>query len=297
MRGKWFKHIALHLELYTVMSAAGELVLRFSGLYEKGRKNAADLHIVSKNLYFDRLPENFDGYTIMLLGDVHIDGQTWLCDKIVELIQNICVDTCLFLGDYRAKVKGPFAKVVRDLDRVVSNVHIRDQLLAIRGNHDTANMFADLRAMGLRLLLNEAVEIRRKSQSLWLAGIDDPHYFEQDDIAKATAGIPRDGFKILLAHSPEAFKEASNYGYDLYLCGHTHGGQIVLRNFGPLVVNARNCRSRASGTWNYNGMLGYTTLGVGTSALPVRFNCPPEIVVMTLRRNHTQREQRSTRWL
>jgi predicted MPP superfamily phosphohydrolase len=71
---------------------------------------------------------------------------------------------------------------------------------------------------------------------------------------------------------------------DLYLCGHTHGGQICLPWIGPPFLNARCRREYGSGEWRHNAMQGYTNRGIGTSTLPVRYNCPPEAAVITLRR-------------
>jgi uncharacterized protein len=96
------------------------------------------------------------------------------------------------------------------------------------------------------------------------------------------AGIPADTFKVLLAHTPDLYKNAADSGIQLYLCGHTHGGQIRLPKLGAVRSNARCPRAYAYRDWNYNGMHGYTSGGIGSSSIPVRFNCPPEIVIFTL---------------
>ena len=126
--------------------------------------------------------------------------------------------------------------------------------------------------------------VRNNDESIWIIGIDDPHYYGCDDLPQAVKGVPDGSFKILLVHTPEMLREAHQAGISLYLCGHTHAGQICLPWIGPLVINADCRRSFVSGTWRYGEMCGYTNPGCGTSLLPVRFLCPPEITLITLHR-------------
>ena len=80
---------------------------------------------------------------------------------------------------------------------------------------------------------------------------------------------------VLLSHTPEPYRHAAHAGFDLMLCGHTHGGQICLPNGRPVLTDADSPRSLARGAWRYNGMTGYTATGSGTSIVDVRLNCPP----------------------
>ena len=132
--------------------------------------------------------------------------------------------------------------------------------------------------------MNENDEIHRGAQSIFIAGIDDAHFFRTGDIARAASGIPATGFSILLSHTPEVFRDAARAGFRLLFSGHTHGGQICLPGSIPFMLHARLPRRFGAGKWRYQGMDGYTSVGVGTSVLPVRFNCPPEITLHELRR-------------
>ena len=136
----------------------------------------------------------------------------------------------------------------------------------------------------MRVLNNESVVFHRNGDSIYLAGVDEPHYDKADDLPLALTDVPRHACKILLAHTAEIYKEAEELGVDLYLCGHTHGGQINIKGIGPIITNVNVPRRFARGFWTWKRMIGYTTAGVGTSAVPVRFNCPPEIVLLTLRK-------------
>jgi len=131
-------------------------------------------------------------------------------------------------------------------------------------------------------LVNENTEIKKNGQSIRLIGLDEEHYFENADYTKASRGIPREEFKIVLTHANDALLKMPPNSCNLFLCGHTHGGQICLPLIGPILVHSRLPRHMAKGIWNYNGITGFTTCGVGTSGLPLRFNCPGEFAIIEL---------------
>ena len=155
-------------------------------------------------------------------------------------------------------------------------------MYGVLGNHDTIKMVPGLERIGIRLLLNEAVEIERGNERVHLAGVDDAHYFRVDNIEKAASGVPIEEFSILLSHTPEVFRQAAHAGFDLMLSGHTHAGQICLPGGVPMKLNAAMPRRYGVGKWMHGAMHGYTSAGVGTSIVPARFNCPPEITLHRL---------------
>ena len=110
------------------------------------------------------------------------------------------------------------------------------------------------------------------------------HFFRVDNIEKAALLIPRGEFSILLSHAPEVFRQAAHADFNLMLSGHTHGGQICLPGSIPIKLEAVLPRRMGSGAWRYNDMIGYTSVGAGSSVVPVRLNCPPEITMHRLRR-------------
>ena len=83
-------------------------------------------------------------------------------------------------------------------------------------------------------------------------------------------------------HTPEMIPEAAQHGIDLYLCGHTHGGQICLPLIAPLLTQANCPRRYTRGAWRYGQVHGYTNTGAGASGVAVRFLCPPEIALIEL---------------
>ncbi|MCU0612147.1 MAG: metallophosphoesterase, partial [Candidatus Eisenbacteria bacterium] len=88
--------------------------------------------------------------------------------------------------------------------------------------------------------------------------------------------------RILLCHNPDVFAAAAAWGIDLVLSGHTHGGQVCLPGFGPILLPIRSGRTFSSGTHRIGSSTIHITRGVGVVAPPVRVNCPPEVSLLTL---------------
>jgi len=275
--------------LFNLTSVLSNLVLltgifKITGLYNKGIKNSLDLEKVELAFECNDLPENFDCFRILLLTDLHLDGIEELTDTLIDQLRGVECDLCLIGGDIRMKTYGPMAQSLRHLRRLLPHIRSRHGVFAVLGNHDCIEMTPEFEEMGIIMLINDSWEIEESGESLWIVGLDDPHYFKVDDASQAVQGIPEDGFKIFLVHSPESYKRAAYFNGHIYLCGHTHGGQICLPGRKPILTNSRAPRFTASGLWQYGGMTGYTSRGVGASSIPLRFNCPGEISLITLRR-------------
>jgi predicted MPP superfamily phosphohydrolase len=259
--------------------------LRTVGLYDLGRRNSLNPKIRSITLRFPNLPPAFDGFRLLQLSDFHIDGVDGLAERLVPVLREMRLDLCVFTGDYRFEDRGPSEGVYPRMRKVVEAISAEHGILGILGNHDSAQMAFGMEELGVRMLVNENIEIRRGSESLCVAGVDDPFDYRCDDLASALAGVPLKTFKILLAHAPELYREAVERGVDLYLSGHTHAGQIRLPFIGSIKHNSHCPKEFSYGLWKHEGMQGYTTSGIGCSSVPVRFNCPPEIVIFELKRS------------
>ena len=256
--------------------------LQMAGLYNRGRANALRPVVRRVRLAFADLPPGLDGFQILHLSDFHIDGVDGLAEAVAEQVAFLPVDLCVMTGDYRFDVRGPCDRVYPRLQKIMAAVRSRHGVAGILGNHDCADIAIELEKMGVRMLLNEAFSIGAANQQLWVAGVDDPHTYGCNDLPLALAGVPKDGFKLLLAHTPEIFQEADDAGIHIYLSGHTHAGQIRLPGIGPIMQMASCPRAYGFGHWRHGSMQGYTTAGVGCSLLPIRFGCPPEIAVIEL---------------
>ena len=276
-RGRTF----FHIENWYSIHALIRLALRGLGLYRRGLRNAAALQIRHNDVVITRLPAAFDGFTVLHLSDLHLDADPAYPTILIERLQQVEYDLCVITGDFRAKTHGPYDAAIAALAQV--RPHVNGSIYAILGNHDSIRMAPGIEALGITLLLNESVRIERGGAAIYLAGVDDPHYFQVDNFDKAAQHIPPDAAAILLSHSPETYRHAVHAGFDLILSGHTHGGQICLPGGIALMTNADCPRRFCKGAWRYHAMQGYTSVGSGSSVVGVRFNCPPEITLHHLR--------------
>jgi hypothetical protein len=271
-----------HLENSSLAPAIIRAALKLTGLYGRAERNAGRIVVKRNELKFAALPALFDGYTILHISDMHVDMSEAAMRHLIELVDGMPYDLCVLTGDYRGKTFGPFEAALEGVAEV--RAHLRPPIYGVLGNHDTIQMVPAMEAMGIRMLLNECEAIVRGDQRIHLAGIDDAHFFRVDNIEKAAAQIPTGEFSILLSHTPEIYRQAAHANFDLMLCGHTHGGQLCLPGSIPIKLEAALPRRMGAGAWQYHNMSGYTSVGAGSSVVPVRLNCPPEITLHCLRR-------------
>ncbi|MDA8164787.1 MAG: CDP-archaeol synthase [Desulfobacteraceae bacterium] len=274
----------LNFENFVFYRGVVSWCFRLAGLYRRGAANSLEIRVERHELAFPDLPPGFDGFKILLLTDLHLDGLDGLTEVAVARLREIEADLCLFGGDLRMEIYGPVAPALRQLKRLVAEIQAPCGIFGVLGNHDCIEMVPDLEDAGLAMLVNAAHPVSRQGEALWLVGVDDPHYYRVHDPATAFRGVPPGAFAIFLAHSPEAYREAAAHGAALYLCGHTHGGQICTPSGIPLFTHSRAPRHLCAGRWRYQAMQGYTSRGLGPSGVPLRFNCPGEITIITLRR-------------
>jgi predicted MPP superfamily phosphohydrolase len=267
--------------------AAAELLIRStliaSGLYRRGLRNAARVEVRRNRFTSLRLPKSFDGFTLLHLSDLHADMSHIAMRHVAHLVKDLHYDLCVFTGDFRGKMFGPFDEALELIEPITRS--LKGKLIGVLGNHDPVVMVPGLEALGIRMLLNERVEIERGRERIHLAGIDDAHFYGSGSIEKAAEGMPAGEFSVLLSHTPEVYRTAERAGFDVMLSGHTHGGQICLPGGIPITLDAKLPRYMGKGSWRHGKLRGYTSVGAGSSVVPVRFNCPPEI---TLHYFHTQ---------
>jgi uncharacterized protein len=276
----------LHIENMPLMQAMIEVILRVTGTYSRGRANAGNVQLRRNEVRFPHLPEAFDGFTILHLSDLHADMSGPALTRVAELLGDLDYDLCVMTGDYRGRTYGDFQPCLESIARLYAA--LRGDVYAVLGNHDSIAMVPDMETLGIRVLLNECAVIERAPASLYLAGVDDAHFYRADNIEKAAADIPGGCVSILLSHTPEIFRQAAHAGFDLMLSGHTHGGQICLPGGIPILLEADLPRAFGAGAWRYADMVGYTSVGAGSSVVPVRFNNRPEITLHRLVRGANQ---------
>jgi predicted MPP superfamily phosphohydrolase len=266
-----------HIENWYSIHSVIRTLFKLTGLYWRGRANAARVQVRHTDIRFNNLPPAFNGFTILHMSDFHADMNDGAMAKLEAILPNLSYDLCVLTGDYRGATYGKFDAALGRIRSALAP--IKQPIYGVLGNHDTIRMVPDLEAIGVRMLLNECAPIERCGATIYLAGIDDAHFFRVDNIEKAASGIPHEAFSILLSHTPEIYRQAAHAGFDLLLSGHTHGGQICLPGSIPLTLSAVLPRRFGAGAWNYHNMAGYTSTGVGSSIVAVRFNCLPEITL------------------
>ena len=258
---------------------------KLSGLYGAGRRNAARVGLTEVEFRLPDLPAAFDGYRILFLSDPHVGVIPENIAAAIPLIGGLSYDMAVLGGDYQIDGRPSAAKTARLMAPLLAALHPADGTFAVLGNHDSHKMVEALEALGVRLLLNETVTLTRDGQSIHLVGCDDVHLFY--DHAALLALRQESGFRIAVVHSPDFAGQAAAAGCALYLSGHTHGGQICLPGGRPIFTALDNHHRLARGAWRLHGMLGYTSTGLGSGSPPLRFNCPPEVAMVTLRAEHS----------
>lgn len=270
-----------HPENWYSLHSLIRYTLRLSGLYGRGQRNALNIQLRHNDIYLKNLPPVFDGFTLLHMSDLHADLNPPAVAALATLVSQLEYDVCVLTGDYRAATFGPFDRAMQEMAGLCTQ--LSQPIYGVFGNHDSIGMLPDMEQMGVRMLLNENVRLEREQACIYLAGIDDAHYYRVDNLEKAADAIPSDQISILLSHTPEIYRQAAHAGFDLILCGHTHGGQICLPGGIPVTLDSNCPRYMGSSAWSYLEMQGYTSAGAGTCIVNVRFNCPPEITLHRLR--------------
>jgi uncharacterized protein len=256
---------------------------RLAGVHSRGLRNALNIRLVEFSLSFPDLPDAFDGYRILHLSDTHLDWLPDLTAVATRLLVGIEVDLLALTGDVHGHPRAPIAASVGPLGELLAGVRVHHRRLAVLGNHDPADMAKALETLGFEVLINRATELTREAQRIVVTGLDDVHTFFTPAALRALSD-QSEGFRIALVHSAEVADHAAAAGYALYLCGHTHGGQICLPGGRPVITRLSRCRHASTGMWREKDMIGYTSRGLGVGGVPLRFNCRGEAALITLRR-------------
>lgn len=238
------------------------------------------LRIHRRRVRVPGLPPEFEGYRIVHLTDMHIHKtltQAWY-DGMVDEALAWRPDVLLYGGDFISK-----PDQISRIPGIMKRLAAPDGVYAVRGNHDfwkSPQRIARLaRECGMRLLSNQGVVLRRGVAELALMGVEAPYVPMTGADRDRMERLPRS--RIGLVHAPEGFAVAAELGCALAFGGHTHGGQVRLPLFGTTVSSTAAGPMVAEGVGLWGEMLTLTSHGQG-SFFPLRFLCPPEIVVVEL---------------
>lgn len=231
------------------------------------------------------LPAAFDGYRLLQLTDLHASRlfpASWT-REVVERSLTLGVDLVVVTGDF---IDGTVA-ARRDDVEPLRDLRAPDGVFAVTGNHEyifgAAAWRARIAELGIRILANEHVVLRRGGAELVLAGVEDMSARRggrRHDLDAALAGAPPRAPVLLLDHQPGAVRQAAARGVALQLSGHTHGGMVV--GLDRLVARANG--GFVSGSYDVGGMTLYVNNGTGLwPGFAIRLGRPSELTRITLR--------------
>lgn len=260
-------------------SVAGVLVLLlviYSTLIEPVR--------IELNEFELPVPPAVEELTILHLSDLHLRRFGRRERRLCSMLESLSPDLVLITGDFIEKAEG--------LNRYVSlfkSIRSRLGVFGVLGNNDygyntptprVSKITDFLRKQGIRILLNQSVSI---DGGYCIIGLDDPHK-GYDIIDEGFRNCrSSDLYRIVMVHSPETLDFILSRSPDLVLTGHTHGGQIAFPVIGPVFLNIKKGYRVKSGLNYFKDIPVYLSRGIGTTMLPVRFNCRPEITLIKLR--------------
>jgi len=229
---------------------------------------------------------------LLHITDLHIERITARERELLRLVEELTPDAILITGDYLS------LSSVHDERSLAEARDLMARLCAVAPSPVyavTGSPPVDLPAVvpiifeGLPItwLLDEVEELRVNGHTLRLAGLRCTHERHADipRLHRLLDGNPERAFTLLLYHSPDLMPEAAELGIDLYLCGHTHGGQVRLPLFGALVTSSHFWKRYEMGRYEKNSTTLYVSRGLGMEgrgAPRARFLAPPEIVLWTL---------------
>lgn len=232
-----------------------------------------------------RLPQALDGFTIVHLSDLHLGpylGASELA-HVVEIVQRLSPQLVVISGDFVSR--GSDWKR-EEMLAPLAGLRPPQGTFAVLGNHDhwtdPAWVAYTVQRLGVTVLFNEAHPLSQAEEGCWLVGVDDI-WVGTGDLEQALKGVPAEACKLLLVHEPDFADKAARWGIDLQLSGHSHGGQVRLPLLGAPLLPLWGRKypiglQRAGNTWVY------TNRGLGMIFPPLRFNCRPEVMLLTLRK-------------
>jgi predicted MPP superfamily phosphohydrolase len=226
---------------------------------------------------------------VVQISDVHIERSSYREARVIEQVNALQPDLIVLTGDYLnlSRLQDPIS--AEDFRRFVSQLHAAYGVYAVRGSVEPTpeSMQWLVEGTGVVWLEQEARTVEVRGQKVTLVGVACSHRQARDAarLERAMQGVSPEAFTLLLYHSPDLIAEAAGHGIDLYLGGHTHGGQLRLPLYGAIVTSSAYGKRYEAGLYRQGGTAMYVSRGIGFEGggMPrARFLCRPEIVSLEL---------------
>ena len=259
-----------------------DLASNFSKVARSAINEANSIKIEEIQIGLKRLPKKLDGFRLVHLSDIHHSPFTNLehIENAVNIANDLAPDMFVLTGDYVSHE----TEYIEPVAKTLGGLKAENGTYACLGNHDhwtdAETVTKALRENKITVLVNEGFRFTARDVSFWLCGVDD-YMLKQTDLNAALHGSFPDEMKMLLAHNPVIMRQALKYDVDVMFSGHTHGGQVKIREKEKKKILAH--RRLKSGLHERKNTKIYITRGIGTVVLPVRYQCPPEVSLITLR--------------
>ncbi|MFD0589670.1 metallophosphoesterase [Paenibacillus sp. GCM10027627] len=268
------------------------LLLLAGAFYYAMEVEPDELTVTRLNIVNERIPLSFHGFKIVQFSDTHLgpDYSVEQLQMLVEAIRRLGPDIVVFTGDLIDHFGKYGSENREEAQRVLAQINAPYGKFAVYGNHDRGGGGSRgyrrlMEEAGFTLLVNESRSIQSASgESIAIAGLDDFLLGRPD--AEAALSLLQEGeFNLLLVHEPDVADRLVDYSIDLQLSGHSHGGQVRLPFFKPLVTTSLGSKY-VEGMYTLQGgskpLTLYVNRGIGTTRLPLRLSAPPELTVFQL---------------
>lgn len=257
-----------------------------------GVLEAKILEVTRLSIRVPNLPAAFDGTTIALLSDIHhsVVVPRWFVEHAVTLANSLEPDVMILGGDfvtsgqmYQAPGFGP--RYFDPCFDALKNLKAKCGIFAVTGNHDawagSAKAFAAIRRAGFENITNSGMWLLKNGARLRICGVGDL-CTQPQNVPGALGDATKNDAVIFTTHNPDSVEKITDPRIGLMLCGHTHGGQVVLPFIGAPLIPSHYGNKYRYGLARGPSTQIFVTSGVGTLPLAVRINCPAEIALLTL---------------
>ncbi len=254
-------------------------------------KETYRFQIDRQDIVIPNLPDDFHGFTIAQLSDIHHSPYLSLehLSEAVTETNALQPDVIVLTGDYVTHT----ARYVEPCAECLGRLRARFGVFAVLGNHDVwvgaSAVTQAFERHGIPVLHNTNLPLYIGGRFIYLCGLGDTTTRNHDLVA-ALKGTRRRDVRILLSHNPNIIKEASLAECALVLSGHTHGGQVKLPVIGAPISYNRHGKQYTRGWAQMKKTQIYVNRGLGTIFLPIRYQCPPEISLLRLLRTPDQKQ-------